>query len=92
MPVTFFIPGPLRSFAAGRSEIAIETFPVTLADALEELWKQCPGIRDRVVNEQGQVREHVNIFVGKENVRFTTFCNLLRRRDTPWLRCGYAPL
>jgi molybdopterin converting factor small subunit len=61
----------LRSFAAGRGEIVIESLPLTLADALEELWKQCPGIRDRVVNEQAQVREHVNIFVGKENVRFT---------------------
>src|SRR5215831_15130936 len=71
MPIVCFIPGPLRSFAAGKSEIVIETSPVTLADALKELWKQCPGIRDRVVNEQDQVREHVNVFVGKENVRFT---------------------
>ena len=71
MAVTFFIPGPLRSFAAGKSEIVIQTSPVTLAAALEELWKQCPGIRDRVVNEQAQIREHVNMFVGKENVRFT---------------------
>jgi len=38
---------------------------------LHELWRQYPGIRDRVVNEEGQLREHINIFVGKENIRYT---------------------
>jgi sulfur-carrier protein len=38
---------------------------------MDELWKKYPGIRDRVVNEEGRVREHVNIFVGNENVRYT---------------------
>ena len=43
MPVTFLIPGPLRSFAGGKSHIVIEQSPTTLADALEALWKRCPG-------------------------------------------------
>ena len=30
-----------------------------------------PGVRDRVVTEQGQVRPHVNLFVGAESIRFT---------------------
>ena len=71
MPVTFLIPGPLRPFAAGKSQIDIEQSPTTLADALEALWKRCPGIRDRVVNEQAQIREHINVFVGNEDVRYT---------------------
>ena len=71
MPVTFFIPGPLRSFAAGKSQIVVEQSPTTLADALEALWKLHPGIRDRVATEQAQIREHINIFVGTENVRYT---------------------
>ena len=71
MPVTFVIPGPLRSFAAGKSHIVIEQSPTTLADALEALWKRCPGIRDRVVTEQSQIREHINVFVGNEDVRYT---------------------
>lgn len=71
MPVTFLIPGSLRSFAAGKSHIVIEQSPTTLADALEALWKQCPGIRDRVVTEQAQIREHINVFVGNEDVRYT---------------------
>jgi molybdopterin synthase sulfur carrier subunit len=71
MPVTFYIPGALREFTGGRAEVLINHNNGTLADALTLLWTVHPGIRDRVVNEQGRVREHINIFVGNENFRFT---------------------
>lgn len=71
MPVTFHIPGPLRAFAYGQSEVDVEGTPATLADALSALWALYPGIRDRVTTEQGEIREHVNIFIGDEDVRFT---------------------
>lgn len=71
MPVTFHIPGPLREFTAGRSTVTIDQSPATLAEALSALWKLHPGLRDRIVTEQGQVREHVNIFIGEEDVRYT---------------------
>jgi molybdopterin synthase sulfur carrier subunit len=71
MPVTFHIPGPLRQFSGGRSQVVIQPSPATVADALEALWKTCPGIRDRVVSNQAQVREHINIFVGSEDIRYT---------------------
>jgi sulfur-carrier protein len=71
MPVTFLIPGPLRSFVGGRSHIVVEQSPTTLADALEALWKRCPGIRDRLVTEQAEIREHINVFVGDQDVRYT---------------------
>jgi sulfur-carrier protein len=69
--MTFHIPGPLREFTDGRSTIEIEQSPSNLADALSVLWKLYPGVRDRVATEQGQIREHVNIFIGDENVRYT---------------------
>jgi molybdopterin synthase sulfur carrier subunit len=71
MPVTFHVPGPLREFTAGRSAVAIDQSPATLAEALSVLWKLHPGLRDRIVTEQGQMREHVNIFIGDEDVRYT---------------------
>jgi len=71
MPVTFHIPGALREFTSGQSSVEIQSSPTTLAEALSELWKLYPGVRDRVANEQGQVREHINIFIGDENVRYT---------------------
>ena len=43
----------------------------TLGDALEALWTLCPGLRHRVATEQGEIREHVNVFVGQENIRYT---------------------
>jgi sulfur-carrier protein len=71
MPVTFLIPGPLRSFAAGKSRIVIEPSPATLGGALEALWRLHPGIHDRMATEQGQIREHINVFVGNEDIRYT---------------------
>jgi len=71
MQVTFHIPGALREFTAGRSTVEIEYSPTTLAEALSALWTLYPGVRDRIATEQGQVREHINIFIGDENVRYT---------------------
>ena len=71
MSVIFYIPGALRDFTAGRSKVSIEESPATLAEALAALWTLYPGVRDRIATEQGQVREHINIFIGNENVRYT---------------------
>ncbi len=71
MAITFHIPGALREFTAGQSTVAIEGSPATVAEALSLLWMLFPGVRDRVANEQGQVREHINIFVDNENIRYT---------------------
>ena len=71
MPVNFHIPGPLREFTAGHSIVLVEQSPATLAEALSALWKLYPGLRDRMATEQGQMREHVNIFIGDEDVRYT---------------------
>lgn len=71
MPVTFHIPGALREFTAGRSAVQVEFTAGTLADALFVLWNLYPGVRDRVLNEQGEVRQHINIFVGNEDIRYT---------------------
>jgi molybdopterin converting factor small subunit len=73
MRAVFLIPTPLRPFAGGRSRIEIDVgkeSPV-LGDALAALWAAAPGVRDRVVTEQGEVRQHVNVFVGTESSRWT---------------------
>ncbi|MCM3870266.1 MAG: MoaD/ThiS family protein [Pyrinomonadaceae bacterium] len=67
--VTFNIAGFLADFTNGRSEIPVNSSPLTVKDALNELWQLHVGLRDRVVNEQGELRTHVNIFVDGENVR-----------------------
>jgi molybdopterin converting factor small subunit len=71
MPVTFHIPGALREFTGGRSEVEIGGSPNTLAEALSALWSTYPGICDRMTTEQGDIRDHINVFIGDENVRYT---------------------
>lgn len=70
MPVTFHIPGALREFTAGQSRVELKHSPATLAEALTALWTLYPGVRDRITTEQGQVRQHINIFIGSEDVRY----------------------
>jgi molybdopterin converting factor small subunit len=71
MTVHFWIPGPLTSLTGGRSHVDVETAGDTLQDAFEALFAAHPGIRDRVLTEQGEVRVHVNVFVGKNEARLT---------------------
>jgi molybdopterin synthase sulfur carrier subunit len=42
----------------------------SVADALSAVGKRWPAVLDRVMTEQGDVREHVNIFVGEQSIRF----------------------
>ena len=70
MPITVRIPTYLASFAGGRNLLAIDSSPATVAEALTALWEEYPGLRDRIVDEQGAVRQHINIFVGDEAIRF----------------------
>ncbi len=70
MAVTFRIPNYLAAFAGNSSAVKLDGSPATVRDALETLWQLHPGLRDRIVDEQGAVRQHVNIFVGEESIRF----------------------
>jgi molybdopterin synthase sulfur carrier subunit len=71
MTVRFVIPGPLTPLTGGRSAVEVQTSGNTLREALHALFAAHPGLRDRVATEQGEVRQHVNVFVGKEECRFT---------------------
>ncbi len=71
MAVTIHLPGALREFAGGQTIVEILDPVVTLADVLAALWRDYPAIRDRMATEQGQVREHINVFIGDENSRYT---------------------
>ena len=67
--VTVNITGFLTDFTNGVSGIELKSSPATVREALNELWQMHVGLRDRVVTEQGQLRQHVNIFLDGENVR-----------------------
>ena len=67
--VTFQIAGYLTEFTDGDAEISLDVRPATVRDALNELWECHAGLRDRVLTEQGEVRQHVNVFVNSNVVR-----------------------
>ena len=69
MALRFVLPGPLRELVDNRSEVRIEGEASSVSDALVLLWRECPAVRDRVVTELGEVRQHVNIFVDGESIR-----------------------
>jgi molybdopterin synthase sulfur carrier subunit len=67
--ITFQIAGYLTEFTAGHAEIKIDASPATVREALNDLWERHAGLKDRVLTEQGDVRQHVNIFVNSSIVR-----------------------
>ncbi len=71
MSVLFVIPGPLREFSNNRAEVKVDGSPRSVSDALSLLWQDCPGVRDRVVTELGEMRPHVHIFVDGESIQFS---------------------
>ncbi|HLW51964.1 MAG TPA: MoaD/ThiS family protein [Candidatus Angelobacter sp.] len=70
MSVTVRIPTYLAGFAGGLNAIVVNGAADDTAALLNALWKMHPALRDRIVDEQGEVRQHINIFVGSESIRF----------------------
>ena len=59
------IPSPLLSYTAQRE---VEASGATLATVLDELDRQFPGIRFRMIDEQERMRRHVRFFVNGDQV------------------------
>jgi molybdopterin synthase sulfur carrier subunit len=59
---------PLRRLLENQSMVEIDSH--TVMEAIEELQRHYPGVRDRVLNENGNVRGSVNIYVNAEDIRF----------------------
>lgn len=68
--ITVEIPAALQQYAAARVTVRLARPIRTVRDALAALAAEHPGVVDRVLTEQGEVREHINVFVDSENVRF----------------------
>jgi sulfur-carrier protein len=64
------IPTPLRSYTAQAA--AVEAVGGTVDEVLVDLNRQFPGLRFRVVDEQGRLRSHMKVFVNKDLVRDLT--------------------
>lgn len=69
MPVTVYLSGYLKPFSGGATEVRLDDSQETVADVLDSLWTVHPALRDRVLTETGEIRQHVNIFVGSLDVK-----------------------
>ena len=61
------IPASLRTLTGGKDEVTAAG--ETVGQLIDDLEKNHPGMRDRLVDEKG-VRRFVNLYVGEEDVRF----------------------
>jgi molybdopterin converting factor small subunit len=60
------IPTPLRSYT---NAAAVDAAGATVDEVLVDLDRQFPGLRFRVVDEQGRLRTHMKVFVGEDMTR-----------------------
>ena len=68
MSVSVRIPTILRTYTGGDSEVTAQG--ADLAAVLTDLEANHPGIRARILDDSGEIRRFVNVYVGNEDVRF----------------------
>ena len=68
MAVSVRIPTILRTYTGDESQVSAEGD--TLSAVIESLESSYPGIKARVLDEDGKLRRFVNIYVAEEDVRF----------------------
>ena len=75
MPVKVRIPTPLRKLT--NNEEIVEVNASTVRDAIVQLQSRYPGIKERLLDDDGSVRRFVNVYVNEEDIRF------LQNQETP---------
>lgn len=75
MPKKVRIPTPLRKLT--NNEELVEVSADTVGGAIAEMQTRFPGIQERLLDEAGEVRRFVNVYVNEEDIRF------LQNKNTP---------
>ncbi|HEX6499926.1 MAG TPA: MoaD/ThiS family protein [Micromonosporaceae bacterium] len=68
MAIEVRVPTILRSYTGGQK--SVEGSGDTLADLIGDLDARYPGIRGRLITDQGGLHRFVNIYINDEDVRF----------------------
>ena len=68
MGVTVRIPTPLRRMTGGADKVELEVSD--LSQMIERLEAAYPGVKERLLDEEGELRYFVNIYVNGEDIRF----------------------
>jgi molybdopterin synthase sulfur carrier subunit len=75
MAVKVRIPTPLRKLTNEQELVQVDA--TNISEAIKELQGRFPGIQERLVDEKGEVRRFVNVYVNEEDIRF------LQNQNTP---------
>ena len=62
------IPAPLRKLT--KEQAVVDCTGKTIDEVLGSLEKQYPGIKERICDENGQIRRFINVFINGEDIRF----------------------
>jgi sulfur-carrier protein len=65
---TVHLPAALSGHAAGRRRV--EVAGTTVGKVLAALGQAHPGVGQRVLDDRGVLRRHVNVFVNGESIRY----------------------
>ena len=68
MAIKVRIPTPLRKITGGNDEV--EATGANVAEVIADLEKNHPGIKERICEEDGNLRKFVNLYVNDEDIRF----------------------
>jgi molybdopterin synthase sulfur carrier subunit len=68
MAITVKLPTQLRAAAGGASSVQVEG--ATVAEVLDAVYVEHPELKERLSDEDGQLRRFVNVYVGGEDIRF----------------------
>jgi molybdopterin synthase sulfur carrier subunit len=68
--ISVVLPQALTPYSRGAGTLVLDVPCATVAQALARVAAQWPAVTDRVLTEQGELRRHVNVFVGEESIRF----------------------
>ena len=82
MAVSVVLPRALTPYAHGVSTVHLDASCATVRDALGQVAARWPALVDRVLTEQGELRRHVNIFVGDESIAFLDGLNTALEEGT----------
>jgi molybdopterin converting factor small subunit len=73
MSVAVRVPTILRTYTKGEADVLVEVAETaTLADVFATLDASYPGIGARILDDVGQIRRFVNVYVNDDDVRFAT--------------------
>ena len=69
MIVRVLVPRALAEFADGRTELTVEVGGATVRDVVDAIGAAYPALGRRIVDETGELRRFVNVYVGVEECR-----------------------